>query len=517
MKKKLLSFILGVSMALGMCSVTGMAAEEDISFSVCGGSEDAMVIDTGRSATLCGLSACRHLYEGLYKLDAEGNVVLGQAENVEVSDDELTYTFTLRDDITWSDGEPVTAGDFVYGWQYLKDCSADYSTLLDMVASAEATDDKTLVVTLNYACSYLPSVLAFPSAYPVRQDYVEEYGDSYATDPEKAVYNGAFEATEWTHQQSLVMTKRADYYNADDITAGEITWELMTDTSTMMASFQSGDIIYSDSYPEQEAGMLMDNGLHFTSGYNNYCIMFNVSESGPEVLKDANVRKALSLAVDRERLVSIRNMEDNAAATYTPAGLTNEAGEDFIDTVTPWYDLSDYEANCEEAKSLLAEAGYPDGEGFPALTYIVNTDDRREIAEAVLGDWSEVLGINSITVETVESFFAQRQSKDYDMAYFGWYMDYPDISNMLYTMTTGSNNDAGYSNEAYDEAFNTAISSMDVEAQWEAYRQCEEILAEDVPVAPLLHAQNSYLFDDANYDGLVYYCGNFYFGYVHAL
>lgn len=263
--------------------------------------------------------------------------------------------------------------------------------------------------------------------------------------------------------------------------------------------------------------MLMDNGLHFTSGYNNYCIMFNVSESGPEVLKDANVRKALSLAVDRERLVSIRNMEDNAAATYTPAGLTNEAGEDFIDTVTPWYDLSDYEANCEEAKSLLAEAGYPDGEGFPALTYIVNTDDRREIAEAVLGDWSEVLGINSITVETVESFFAQRQSKDYDMAYFGWYMDYPDISNMLYTMTTGSNNDAGYSNEAYDEAFNTAISSMDVEAQWEAYRQCEEILAEDVPVAPLLHAQNSYLFDDANYDGLVYYCGNFYFGYVHAL
>ena len=129
-----------------------------------------MVIDTGRSATLCGLSACRHLYEGLYKLDAEGNVVLGQAENVEVSDDELTYTFTLRDDITWSDGEPVTAGDFVYGWQYLKDCSADYSTLLDMVASAEATDDKTLVVTLNYACSYLPSVLAFPSAYPVRQD-----------------------------------------------------------------------------------------------------------------------------------------------------------------------------------------------------------------------------------------------------------------------------------------------------------------------------------------------------------
>ncbi len=518
MKKKLVSLALSLSLAFGMCPISGTAAEaEGISFAVCGGSEDSMVIDTGRSGTLEGLSACRHLYEGLYKLDAEGNVVLGQASDVQVSDDEMTYTFTLRDDITWSDGQEVTAGDFIYGWQYLKDCSGDYSTLLDMISSAEATDDKTLVVTLAYPCSYLPSVLAFPSSYPVRQDYVEEYGDAYATDPDAAVYNGAYVVSEWTHQQSLVMEKREDYYNASEITAAQITWELMTDTSTMMASFQSGDLIYSDSYPEQEAGMLTDNGLHFASGYNTYCVMFNVGDNGPEVLKDANVRKALSLAIDRNRLVSIRNMEDVVADTYTPGGLTNDEGVEFNSTVTPWYDPDAYEANCEEAKQLLADAGYPDGEGFPSLTYIVNTDDRREMAEAILGDWSDVLGITSITVENVESFFAQRQSQDYDIAYFGWYMDYPDISNMLYTMTTGSNNDAGYSNEAYDEAYNTAISTADQEEQWAAYSQCEELLAQDTPVVPLFHSQNSYLFDDANYDGLVYYCGNFYFGYVHEL
>ena len=491
-------------------STAGGDAEE---ISVCAGSEDSMVVDTAKSGTLEGLSACRHLYEGLYKLDKNGDVVLGQASDVNVSDDGLTYTFTLRDDITWSDGQPVTAGDFVYGWQYLKDCAGDYSSLLDMVADAQATDDKTLVVTLANPCSYLPSVLAFPSAYPVRQDIVEQYGDTYATDPDKAVYNGAYTMTDWTHQEEMTMEARDDYYAADEITAKKINWELMTDTSTMLASFQSGDIIYSNSYPEQEAASLKDNGLHFASGYNTYCVLLNVGGKGSEVLMDANVRKALSLAVDRDRLISIRDVDDELATTYTPSGLANDEGVEFNTTVEPWFDDSAYDANCEKAKQLLADAGYADGAGFPSLTYIVNNDDKKEIAEAVISDWKDVLGIDSITVETVDAFYAQRQSQDYDLAYFGWYMDYPDISNMLYTFVTGVS-DSGYTNADYDAAYNAAISTSDEAAQWEDYAKCESILANDVPVIPLFHSQNSYLFDDTNYSGLVYYCGNCYFGYV---
>ena len=490
---------------------TAAPAGDGLSISVCAGSEDAMIVDTARSATLEGLSACRHLFEGLYKLDENGQVALGQASDVQISDDGLTYTFTLRDDITWSDGQAVTAGDFIYGWQYLKDKASDYCDLLSMISETEATDDKTLVVTLAYPCAYLPSVLAFPSAYPVRQDMVETYGESYATDPDKAVYNGAYVMTEWTHQESMVMVARDDYYDADAITVKEITWQLMTDTSTMLASYQSGDIIYSNSYPEE--GALED--VQFAPGYSTYCTMFNMGEKGPDVLKDAKVRKALSLAIDRNRLVSIRDLGDELATTYAPSGLTNESGTEFNSTVTPWFsvDEADYEANCEEAKALLAEAGYADGAGFPALSYLVNNDARKEIAEAIVSDWKEVLGIDSVTVEISDSFFSQRSDQDYDIAYYGWFMDYPDISNMMYTFVSGVS-DSGYGSEEYDAAYNAAISNPDVEVQWENYRKCEDLLAEEAPVAPLFHQQNSYLFNPDAYAGLVYYCGNCFFGYL---
>ncbi len=492
------------------------AAGDKISFSVCGGSEDSMDINVASSSALAGLSACRHLYEGLYKVDEKGEVVLGQAASVDVSEDGLTYTFTLRDDITWSDGQPVKAADFVYGWSFLKETAKDYSELLSMVSNAEAKDDKTLVVTLAYQCAYLPSVLAFPSAYPVREDIVKQNGEAYATDPDKAVYNGAYELTSWAHQSEMVMTARPDYYNYDAITAGQITWVLTSEDSTMLASFQSGDVIYSDSYPQEEAAALKDNGLHFTSGFNNYCIMFNVRPDGPAVLQDANVRRALALAVDKNRIVSIRDLDDEIGTTYTPSGIKNAEGKDFTETVTPWWNNDDYEANCTEAKKLLADAGYADGADFPALTYIVNNDSRKEIAEAIVNDWKEVLGIDSITVETTDAFFTQRSDGDYDIAYFGWYMDYIDLSNMLYTMTTESANGAGYSSAEYDKAFAAAISATDETEQWKNYAECEAILAKDLPVVPLLHSMNSYLFDDTKYDGLVYYCGNYYFGFIKA-
>jgi len=507
--RKWLSAALVAGALTAVCALS--ASAEGLVISVCDGSEDAMVVDPQKSNTLEALSADRHLYEGLYKLDEEGNLVLGQAASEEISEDGLTVTYTLRDDITWSDGVAVTAGDFVYAWQYLVEAAGDYSGLLDVITNAEAADDQTLVLTLAYKCAYLPSLLAFPSAYPAREDIVTANGDAYATDPDKAVYNGAYEMTEWVHQSTMVMTKRADYYDADRITVDEIDWQLMTDSSTKMASFQSGEIIYSDGYPEEQAASLEGNGLQFVSGYMTYCAMFNL-ESGDDVLKDARVRKALSLAVDRDRLMSIRDLHDVIANTYTPGGLTNSEGVEFNSTVDPWFS-DDYAANCEEAKALLAEAGYENGEGFPSLRYIVGNEDRKQIAEAIVSDWKEVLGIDSITVETTDNFFSARKSGDYDIAYFGWYMDYVDISNMLNTMTTGSN-DAKYSSEEYDAAFEAAISASDEAAQWEAYAECEAILAEDVPVAPLFHADNSYLFDDANYDGLVYYCGNIFLGYL---
>lgn len=539
MKKKLLSAILAASMATAMlagcgssssgsdtaataASASGEAATATDtaasgagaaidSISVVSGSEDGAVLDTAKSGTLQSFSEDRHLYEGLYKLDQDGNPVLGQAANVETSDDGLTWTFTLRDDITWSDGQAVKASDFTYAWQRLAESGQDYSSLLSMIKDTETPDDKTIVITLNYPCAYLPSVLAFPSSYPVRQDYAEKYGDAYATDPDKAVYNGAYTLSDWTHQQELVMTKRDDYYDASNITVGEIHWELMSDATTALASYQSGDVIYSDLVPDEEVENLEGQGLQYAPGYMTYTVMFNL-KSGNEVLQNADVRKALSLAIDRQRVVDLRSMNDELADTYTPSGMTGSDGTDFTDTVTPWFDNSTYEDNCKEAQDLLAKAGYS-GDNFPTLTYLVSNSNTQEVAESIVGDWSSVLGINSITVSSSDSFFSSRENGDYDLAYFGWYMDYPDISNILGTMVTGAN-DAGYSSDEYDAAYDAAIAESDPTKQWEDYAKCEDILSNDLPITPILHGENKYLFDDTNYGGLIYYCGNAYFGYL---
>ena len=518
MKKmsRIASIALGLVLGLSLVA-PAFAAEEKLSIAVTGGSEDSMQLNSATSGYLNGLSALRHLYEGLYKLDETGTPVLGQAASVEVSDDMMTYTFTLRDDITWSDGQPVTSADFIFGWDNLAAQGGDYSTLIsDICESYEAPDEKTIILHLAFPCAYVPAILAFPSTVPARQDYVEEYGDAYGTDPEKSVYNGPFQMTGWQHEAEVDLELREDYYDAANIQVGSIQWVLTSEERTALASFESGDLVYSDMCPDEEQPRMNGNGLFFVPGNNNYCVMFNLGEKGNEVLKDVRVRRALSLTIDRNRIMAIRDMNDEIGKTLACSGYVNEAGEDFTDYAPAWYDVDNYEANCEEAKSLLAEAGYEGGAGFPHLSYIVNNDSRQEIAEAVINDWKEILGIDSITVEKVENFSAARRGGDYDLAYYGWYMDYTDLSNMFGTFVNTQNSNSFYYSVAYEAEYAAAISTADQAEQWEHYAACEQILAEDPPVAVILHSMNSYLFDDLNYEGLVYSCGNFVFTYLKA-
>ena len=277
MKKltKLVSALTIAGLAATTIPMNVWADGDKIEISVTGGGEDSMQLNTATSGFLNGISALRHLYEGLYKLDANGEIALGQAASVEQSDDNLTWTFTLRDDITWSDGQPVTAQDFIYGFDNLAAQGGDYCTILsDVAESYEAPDDKTVVIKLKQPCAYLPSILAFPSTYPARQDYVEQYGDAYATDPDKSVYNGPYEMESWAHESEVVMKLRDDYYDADNIQVGTINWELITEESSALASFESGDYVYSDMCSDEEKPRMEGNGLVYTEGDNNYCVMF---------------------------------------------------------------------------------------------------------------------------------------------------------------------------------------------------------------------------------------------------
>ena len=521
MKKmsKIVSLAMAAALAAASLSMSASADGEDkIEIAITGGGEDSMQLNTATGSYLNGLSAMRHLYEGLYKLDANSEISLGQAASVDVSDDKLTWTFTLRDDITWSDGQPVTAQDFIYGFDNLAAQGGDYCTILsDVAESYEAPDDKTVVIKLKQPCAYLPSILAFPSTYPARQDYVEKYGEAYATDPDKSVYNGPYEMESWAHESEVVMKLRDDYYDADNIQVGTINWELITEESSALASFESGDYVYSDMCPDEEKPRMEGNGLVYTEGDNNYCVMFNLGENGNDVLKDENVRKALSLTIDRDRIMAIRGLNDEIGVTLVCRGYVNADGTDFVDYCDPWEDTSAYEENCETAKQLLADAGYADGQGFPALKYIVNNDSRKEIAEAIVNDWKEVLGIDSITVEKVENFSAARRAGEYDLAYYGWYMDYKDLSNMYSTFINTESANSFYHSDDYDAAYAKAVSADTEEGQWEAYKECDAILAKDLPVSVILHSMNTYLFNDTNYEGLVYSCGNYVFTYLKAL
>ena len=514
--KKIVSAVLVGAMAAASLSAGVFAEGDKIEISITGGGEDSMELNTAVVGALNGISACRHVYEGLYKIGPEGDTVLGQAESVEISEDMKTWTFTLRDDITWSDGEPVKADDFIYGFKFLEETAEDYSTILsDIAESYEAPDEKTVVINLKFPCGYLPSVLAFPSTYPVRADYVEEYGEGFATDPEKNVYNGPFTVTDWTHEAEVTMQLRDDYYDAANISVGTIHWILTTDEGSALASFESGELVYSDLCPDEEKPRMDGNGLFYTAGNNNYCVMYNQGEKGNDVLKDVRVRKALALAIDRDRIMAIRDMNDEPGLMLACSGYTNDEGVDFTEYAQPWFDLSDYEANCEEAKALLAEAGYENGEGFPALTYIVNNDSRREIAEAVCNDWKEVLGIDTNGwVQKVENFFATRTAGDYDLAYYGWFMDYTDLSNMFGSMNSMGNANCFWYSDEYQAAYDAATSTVDQKEQWDNYAKCEAILAEDLPITVILHSMSSYLYDDYNYSGLVYSCGNFIFTYI---
>ena len=516
--KKLPGILMVICMSAiltGTLAALALAAEEKLSISVTGGSEDSMQLNTATCSYRNGLSALRHLYEGLYKLDETGTPVPGQAARVETSEDMRTWTFTLRDDITWSDGQPVTAGDFVFAWDNLAAQGGAYSSLLkDIVKSYEAVDDQTIVLNTFSPCVYLPSVLAFPSTYPARQDYVEAYNEAYGSDPEKAVYNGPYKMTDWQHGAEVVLELRDDYYDAIKIQVDRINWVLTSKERTALSLFEKGDLVYSDICPDEEKIRMVNNGLYYVPGNNSYCVMFNLGEKGNEVLKDVRVRRALALTIDRERIMEIRDLNDEIGKMLACSGYVNDEGMDFTDYAKAWFDVEDYEENCEKAKLMLAEAGYAGGEGFPPLTYIVNSDSRREVAEAIVNNWKEILGINTITVENVENFSAARKNGDYDLAYYGWFMDYTDLSNMFGIFVDTANANSFYHNEAYDSAYQSAISTADTNLQWVHYADCEMILSETLPVSVILHSMNSYLFDDRNYDGLVYSCGNFIFTYL---
>ena len=485
-------------------------------------------LDPALNSSVDGANTIITTFEPLLLIDENNEIVPGQAELPEVSEDGLTWTFTMKDGLKWSDGSDLTAKDFEYSFKRLAspDTAAPYGeTVVGMIDGYEdaignpdadgntttdpdwdalnvhaSEDGKTLTVQLAYPCSYFDKLCAFAAMSPVQEATIEANGDAWCTEPDTFICNGPYYISDWVPSERIVLTKNPYYaggWDSSKIVSDTITLLLLEDSSASYAAYNSGEAQLIKDVPTDEIPSLTkaeDGGdFYVDTILGTYYISLNDQR---EPFTDAKVRKALSLAIDRDYVANtIMQGTYEPAYNFVGPGIVDESGM-FYDNANGGerYISDDYEANLEEAKSLLAEAGYPDGEGFPAITYSANDAGYHiPVAEYLQQAWGE-LGI-TVNIDKVEwsSFLPMRRAGDYDASRNGWVMDYNDPSNMieLFTTTNG-NNDGKYSNPEFDAAIE-ASKVADKTVHFQKLHEAEDILMEDAAAIPVAYYTDFWL------------------------
>ena len=485
-------------------------------------------LDPALNASIDGGNTLLTIEEPLLIIDENNEVQPGQAESYTVSEDGLTWTFTLRDGLKWSDGSDLTAADFEYSFKRIAspDTAAPYAETVvgmidgyqDAIGNPDADgnmttepdwdalnvhaseDGKTLTIQLSYPCSYFDKLAAFVATAPVQQATVEANGDAWCTEPDTFICNGPYMITEWTPSERIVLSKNPYYvggWDSSKIVSDTITLLLLEDSSASYAAYNSGEAQLVKDVPTDEIPSLTraeDGGdFYLDEIMGTYYITLNDQK---EPFTDVRVRKALSLAIDRDYVANtiMQGIYTPATALVGP-GIVDENGY-FMDNANGGepYISDDYEANLEEAKQLMAEAGYPDGEGFPTITYSANDAGYHiPVAEYLQQAWGE-LGI-TMNIDKVEwsSFIPMRRAGDYDISRNGWSMDYNDPSNMLELFTTNNgNNDGKYANPAFDQVIEDSRVA-DKAAHFEKLHEAEDILMEDAAAIPVAYYTDFWL------------------------
>ena len=483
-------------------------------------------LDPALNSAIDGANTIITIFEPLLLINENNEVVGGQAESWETSEDGLTWTFTMRDGLKWSDGTDLNAKDFEYSFKRMVDpnTAAPYAeTCLGMIDGFEeaagfpdadgnptaepnpdalnvkASDDgKTLTIVLSYPCSYFDKMAAFATMSPVQQATVEANGDAWCTSPDTFVSNGPYMITDWTPSERIVLTKNPNYvggWDSSKIVSDTITLLLLEDSSASYAAYNSGEAQLIKDVPTDEIPSLTkaeDGGdFYVDTILGTYYVSLNLQR---DAFKDAKVRKALSLAIDRDYVANtIMQGTYSAADSIVGPGIVDESGY-FHDNGNAPYISADYEANLAEAKKLLEEAGYPNGEGYPTIEYSTNDAGYHvPLAEYLQQTWGD-LGI-TLTINKMEwsSFTPARRAGEYDVARNGWVMDYNDPSNMLDLFCSGNgNNDGKYSNPDFDAAID-ASRVADSAEHFAQLHKAEDILMEDMGCLPIAYYNDYWL------------------------
>ena len=472
------------------------------------------------------------MIECLYRDDENDVPQPAGAETVDISDDKLVYTFHLREDATWSNGDPVVATDYEFAWQQALNpkVASDYAYMLYFIHNAQpyfngevewsevgvkVIDEYTLEVTLDNPLPYATDLFAFPTLAPINQKFYEEVGaDKYATDAEYFCCNGMYELTEWSHNSQIVFQKREDYWNADAVGPDEIVYKIITDSQAGLNSYLSREIDYTDldsgEVVQQAEAAGFEVGVK--PARSSYYLIVNTED---EFMSNQNLRLALAYAIDKQALIDTVYQNDNQPMTsFTPPAIYGAAGADgpsfqeaLLEERGEMYPASgDLEKAQEYLQAALEELGCTVDE----LNLSIDCADdslRRNCATFLQEQWRQNLGIENITVNSMQTkqVSANRQSGDYCMSLGGWSPDYNDAINFLdLWVTDGGNNDSFWSNEEYDNLIAQATAEADEEVRQQYLFDAEEILAAEMPVIPLYWQCQNYSYNsDKIVDGAI--------------
>ncbi|QSX04713.1 peptide ABC transporter substrate-binding protein [Sedimentibacter sp. zth1] len=539
--KKILAILIVFTMLLAL--PVGCGKEMSTTYLKWNIGAEPKTFDPALNNAVDGGHVIANTFEGLL-IDTREGMIAGQAKKYEVSDDGTVYTFHLRDDIKWSDGQPVKAQDFEYAWKRVcaPETSSEYSFImapylkngmnyLNKKCSADevgvkALDEKTLEVTLENACSYFPSLVSFYTYMPVRQDIIEQYGEGWDKNPESYICNGPFVLEEYQIGSHIKLKKNENYYDAKNVNLAGIKGDMITESTTALNAYQAGDIQVNDLIPSDEIPRLQaeDPNFHITAQVATYYAMFNCDKAP---MNDIRVRKAFTLAIDRKQICEQVTKGGELPATgIIPSNLYYSDGSscrtlDENGNCVTEFDIDPNKASIEMAQQLLADAGYPNGEGFPTITYIYNThEDHQKIAETLQEMWKNNLGINvELANEEWAVFQDTRRDGNFDIARGGWLGDYPEPMTMLdlYTSYSG-NNDCQWrwneqpvvaphdkilnpENKAFDEAIAEAMITTGKEKD-AAYKKAESVLMNDYILMPMYYYTNKFVIDEAKVEGV---------------
>lgn len=460
----------------------------------------------------------KHMYENLVTLDDDDNTAPGAAESWDYDEDTLTYTFHLRKDGVWTNGDPVTAKDFEFAWSQAlnPDVASDYAYFLYFIKNAEkyfngevtwdevgvkVVDDYTLEVTLEQPTPYALFLFSFGTLAPINQRFYEAVGaDLYSTEAQYFCTNGSFALTEWSHNDKIVMQKNDAWHGAADVEVEEIDWKIITDANAALSSFLAGDLdmvgLGTGELIKQAtaAGATIQS---YTDGSAFY-IYFNNND---QYLSNVNLRRALFNAIDAQKEIDTVWQNDNEPMTsFTAPGVAAADGTSFAGKVGELYAPSrDQEKAKEYLATALSELGCTVDE-LSAHLSIDCGDSATSIAEASFyqEQWRQVLGIE-VTVNSMitKQGSQNRKTGNYVMSVTGWGPDYNDPNTFLdMWVTDGGNNQTGFSNERYDELIDLASKETDLEKRESYFIECEQIIADQLPIGPAFWRAPSYACSD---------------------